>query len=261
MPFGCLVFFLVSVGSHRVLTAVASRGGSNGNDDGVADAPDGKQGPSMLAKWGSAALDAAKKKKLELEDSANAADSKKGASGPEASKWGIAMDALKDKAKESGALDHFRAAREKALKSDVVVTHGDKVMVAADTIVGSVANVFTPSKEMQDFFKKPTADNLAANPDLFLEGILKLHAFRDPKNAAKGGVLGGLMKATLDSKQLEETMDAAATKAMDTKVKHATGGIVEGVPPEVSKAALDFAKKNPEKALKLMKMYGELSSK
>jgi len=53
---------------------------------------------------------------------------------------------------------------------------------------------------------------------------------------------------------LDKAGDTFLGMALDKGVSKATGGVVKGVPKEVRTSAVDFLKKNPETAGKVVKM-------
>merc|ERR1712060_771020 len=71
---------------------------------------------------------------------------------------------------------------------------------------------------------------------------------------ASQGVGGKIRQAEQKARQRsEDVQQKAANKAMGAYVSRASGGLVKDVDPRVSNAALGYAKKNPQDAMKFAK--------
>eukprot|EP00928_Gymnodinium_smaydae_P081794 TRINITY_DN65256_c0_g1_i1.p1 TRINITY_DN65256_c0_g1~~TRINITY_DN65256_c0_g1_i1.p1 ORF type:complete len:224 (-),score=87.26 TRINITY_DN65256_c0_g1_i1:244-858(-) len=163
-----------------------------------------------------------------------------------ADKAGAAADAAKG------------AAMQNATVADAVAKHGDKAAAAKSFVGGALAKAFTPSKELLAFAKNPTQEGLLANPDLIFHGIALLNNLRHPKAAAMSGLLQEGMERAAQSEAVEKAQQAAVHEGISRTVSRATDGVVEGVPPEVSKAALAYAKQNPQEVMQLFKLAATL---
>jgi hypothetical protein len=154
------------------------------------------------------------------------------------------------KAKEAGS-----AAAEKAKESGVL--EKAKTMVPTEGVAGKgmdflkagLEKAFVPSAELQNFIKNPTAQDLQNNPAMVLEGLKMMQAAKHPRAAAMSGLFAeGVERAASGA---SAAADAGAKVAVQSQMDKAAGG---PVPPEVSKAAIDFAKNNPDDFIKIMKM-------
>jgi hypothetical protein len=193
------------------------------------------------------------KQKAAAAASAGASAAQKGAAAaaPHAT---AAADKAMTAAKSAGG-----AAKDAAMKNeqiaDLVDKHGDKAEVAKDAAVGALKKAFTPSKEMQDFAKNPTQEQLMANPELLFQGIALMNSVRHPKAAIFNGMVQEGMERAVAS---QDKAEKAAQGAINATMGQATGGVVNEVPPEVSGAAMKFLKENPKEAMEMMKMAASL---
>eukprot|EP00811_Abedinium_folium_P005454 NODE_15023_length_1072_cov_4.535450.p2 GENE.NODE_15023_length_1072_cov_4.535450~~NODE_15023_length_1072_cov_4.535450.p2 ORF type:complete len:203 (+),score=67.58 NODE_15023_length_1072_cov_4.535450:76-684(+) len=147
-------------------------------------------------------------------------------------------------------------AMQSATVADLVATHGDKAVVAAGFARGVLSKAFTPSAELQAFFRNPTLEGLAAHPELMFQGVALLSALKHPKTGIMAGMLQQGMAAA--AKGAEATVQASVQESIDRTVQEATGGIVRTVPPEVAQAATEFVKQNPAEVMKMMQLAASL---
>jgi hypothetical protein len=147
--------------------------------------------------------------------------------------------AAAEKAKESGALE----------KAKTMVPTGGAAGKGMEFLKAGLEKAFVPSSELQNFMKNPTAQDLQSNPAMVLEGLRMMQAAKHPSAAAMSGLFAeGVERAASGA---SAAADAGAQMAVQSQMDKAAGG---AVPPEVSKAAIDFAKNNPDDFIKIMKM-------
>mmetsp|Transcript_30835 Transcript_30835/g.65570 ORF Transcript_30835/g.65570 Transcript_30835/m.65570 type:complete len:183 (-) Transcript_30835:257-805(-) len=161
-------------------------------------------------------------------------------------KAGVAAEVAKDKAMQSGAV------------SDMVAKHAGKAELAKDFVGSALSRAFVPSPEMQAFAKNPSPEGLLANPDLLLQGVSLLSAMRHPKAAVMSGMLQEGMERTVNSGVADKAAQAVVQEGINRSVKEASGGLVGSVPPEVTRAATDYVKQNPQEAMQMMRLVANL---
>eukprot|EP00933_Yihiella_yeosuensis_P058034 TRINITY_DN58232_c0_g1_i1.p1 TRINITY_DN58232_c0_g1~~TRINITY_DN58232_c0_g1_i1.p1 ORF type:complete len:200 (-),score=64.86 TRINITY_DN58232_c0_g1_i1:81-626(-) len=167
-----------------------------------------------------------------------------------------AASAAKDGAKAAASVAAAEAMKNEKVAA-AVDAHGSKIKDASEFVLSAVSNVFLPPA-VKEFLSNPTQEALIANPELLFQFIGLLSALRHPKAALiQGLVVEGVSRAA-QSEFAEAAQQKVAAGMVNTTVQQATGGAVGSVPPEVSSAAVSWAKQNPAEVMQLLKLAGSL---
>lgn len=101
-----------------------------------------------------------------------------------------------------------------------------------------VKDTFTPPEELLEFLRAPSMEGLQSHPELFVTMWNFIISIKSPKSALVG-------------EMVKEAMDGLADAAVGQQMDEVLSGKL-GLSPEISKQMIDFAKKNPGPAMKII---------
>lgn len=116
----------------------------------------------------------------------------------------------------------------------------------AKNFLGDCAKKAFLTAGLRDFLKDPSIDKLVETPELLFQALQSLAMAKHPSAAIMTTMVqegmqrakGGEAAAAMQKKVMEQATNSA--------VSTATGGMVTNLPPEVSDAATNYLRRNPQ---------------